>query len=251
MKSAKDHFSKQSNAYKKYRPTYPEALYQELLKWTGQRDSCWDCGTGNGQVALALSPYFQSVYATDISQKQIQNAGKRANVIFSVGRAEKTGFEDNRFDLITVAQAIHWFDLKAFQKEVRRVSKNGGILAFWGYGLLRVSPAIDGLLDEFYVNRIGPYWDTERRHIDAAYQTIELDLKQIPIRNDFALTVSWSLERLQGYLNTWSSVQNYKSVHNGENPVEELMVKLNRIWPKTQVKTVKFPVFMQARRLEK
>ncbi|MEM9143678.1 MAG: class I SAM-dependent methyltransferase, partial [Bacteroidota bacterium] len=166
MKEALDRFSGHSKSYKKFRPVYPQTLYTELLSHMDSRESCWDCGTGNGQVALALARYFQTVYASDISREQIQNAEQPKNVQFHVERAESTSFESNFFDLITVAQAIHWFDLDAFGKEVYRVSKNGGLLAVWGYGLLRISKKIDARIDAFYSGVVGPYWDRERRHID-------------------------------------------------------------------------------------
>lgn len=251
MKRTKDKFSKQSEAYKKFRPTYPDALYRELLKWVQKRDCCWDCGTGNGQVASALSPYFRTVCATDISQKQIQYAGNRDNIVFKVERAENTSFADNQFDLITVAQAIHWFDITAFQKEVRRVAKTGCLLAVWGYGLLRVSPAVDELMDYFYKEVVGSYWDKERRHIDASYKTIDLDFQSISIDSDFAITVQWDLNHLQGYLNTWSSVQNYVERNDGENPVDDLMERLSPVWGKTELKNVNFPIFIKASRVEK
>ncbi|RKN80130.1 class I SAM-dependent methyltransferase [Ulvibacterium marinum] len=251
MKRAKDKFSKQSKAYKKFRPTYPSTLYEELLKWVHTKDVCWDCGTGNGQVASALSPYFRTVFATDISQKQIQNAGNRDNVIFKVERAENTNFQDSQFDLITVAQAIHWFDSAVFNSEVRRVGKNGGVLAVWGYGLLRISPAIDELIAHFYKDIIGPYWDKERKHIDAAYETIDLDFQPLAIDSNFAITVQWDLRSLRGYLNTWSSVQNYMGQNNGENPVDGFMDKLKSSWGDTEQKSINFPIFMRAFRIEK
>lgn len=251
MKRAKDKFSKQSEAYKKFRPTYPDALYREILKLAQTKDACWDCGTGNGQVASALSPYFRTVFATDISQKQIQNAGNHDNVIFKIERAENTSFEDNQFDLITVAQAIHWFDMSAFNSEVRRVAKNGGVLAVWGYGLLRVSSPIDKLMDYFYKDIIGPYWDKERKHIDAAYETIDLDFQPLALNSDFAITVQWNLRHLRGYLNTWSSVQNYMDRNNGENPVDDFMDSLKSVWGETEQKNVNFPIFMRASRIEK
>ncbi|WP_299533002.1 class I SAM-dependent methyltransferase [Ulvibacterium sp.] len=251
MKRPKDKFSKQSEAYKKFRPTYPHALYSEILKWVQNRDTCWDCGTGSGQVASELSPYFRTVFATDISQKQLQNAGNRDNVIFKVERSENTSFADNQFDLITVAQAIHWFDMAAFHKEVRRVAKNGCVLAVWGYGLLRISPAVDRLMDYFYKEVIGPYWDKERKHIDASYKTIDLDFKPITIATDFAITVTWDFEHLEGYLNTWSSVQNYRDRNDGKNPVNAFMDSVRSVWDETEQRNVNFPIFIRALRVEK
>src|ERR1044071_3550840 len=107
----KDNFSKQSIAYAKYRPTYPQELYDFILSKVEKRDAAWDCGTGNGQTAKELSKYFKKVFATDISEKQIQNAHAVENIFYSMQPAEQTNFSDNTFDLVTVSQALHWFDV--------------------------------------------------------------------------------------------------------------------------------------------
>src|SRR4028119_14246 len=116
----KDNFSALADQYSTFRPTYPIELYQYLMSLVRNRDAAWDCGTGNGQVAQELANYFTKVYATDISEAQIKNAVRKETIIYKVERAEKTSFSDNMFDLITVAQAIHWFDFDSFYGEVNR-----------------------------------------------------------------------------------------------------------------------------------
>lgn len=74
MKDSKDLFSDQSKLYAKFRPTYPSLLYDWILDLIPGRTCAWDCGTGNGQVALRLASHFEQVIATDISQKQIDQA---------------------------------------------------------------------------------------------------------------------------------------------------------------------------------
>ncbi len=110
----KDLFSKQSDQYAKFRPTYPDALFEYLNRLPIQKNMAWDCGTGNGQIAISLASSFMEVYATDISSNQLNNAPECKNIYYSQQAAEKTNFEPNTFDLITVAQAIHWFDFEKF-----------------------------------------------------------------------------------------------------------------------------------------
>ena len=251
MKKIEDKFSIQSKAYKKYRPKYPAALYTEILNLVENKTACWDCGTGNGQVALQLSKHFEKVYATDISQKQIDLAEKRDNIFYTVGRGEETAFEDNSFDLITVAQAIHWFDFTAFNQEVKRVAKNGAIISIWGYGLLRIEKEIDALMDEFYHNIMGQYWDPERRHVDNAYVWIDFDFEELKINHELSIQVNWSMEHLEGYLNSWSSIQNYKAENTGENPVYRFIDSIRKYWKADEVKTVIFPIFMRIGRIVK
>src|SRR5690606_31022464 len=100
------------------------------------KGAAWDCGTGNGQVASKLAKTFGEVFATDQSQAQIDQAIPASNIRYSVQPAEKTDFNEEQFDLIVVAQAIHWFDFDRFYAEVRRTGKRHAVLCVMGYGLL-------------------------------------------------------------------------------------------------------------------
>lgn len=119
----KDNFSKQAAGYAKYRPVYPPELYDFILANAPRKQAAWDCGTGNGQAANELAKTFDKVYATDISQKQIEKAVQQSNIFYSVQPAEQTNFPGNSFDLITVAQALHWFKFDDFYTELKRVAK--------------------------------------------------------------------------------------------------------------------------------
>jgi len=70
----KDNFSNQSFLYAKFRPSYPAALFEFILSLVPDKQSAWDCGTGNGQIAGVLADSFEIVYATDISKNQLANA---------------------------------------------------------------------------------------------------------------------------------------------------------------------------------
>ena len=244
MRQPKDLFSKQAAAYRQYRPEYPQELYDHILKFVKERDSAWDCGTGNGQVAAVLADYFQEVEATDISQSQLKNAIEKENVFYQLCQAEKTHFDDNAFDLVTVAQAIHWFHFEAFYKEVRRVAKPKAVIAAWGYGLFRVNPEVDALVDSFYKNVIGPYWDSERRYIDDDYRSLPFPFREIGDKKNFTIHKQWTRADLEGFLNTWSAVQKYIEV-NGGNPVGTFLERLQPVWPAEASMEVKFPVFLK------
>jgi ubiquinone/menaquinone biosynthesis C-methylase UbiE len=179
--------------------------------------------------------------------RQLEHAYQADNIFYSVAN-ESTSFPENYFDLITVAQAAHWFDMPVFCDEAKRVSKDNGLIALWGYSLFKVNPAVDELVTHFYTHVIGPYWDKERRHIDEHFRTIYFPFEVIesPL---FKITVNWTLAELEGYINTWSAVQKYISA-NQQNPVEELIKQLAPHW-KESVQNINFPLFLKLGRIYK
>lgn len=244
----KDNFSKQAEAYAKYRPHYPRELFDFILQHTNEKQNAWDCATGNGQTAKMLAGYFENVFATDISQKQIDNAERTKNIHYSVQPAEKTNFADNTFDLITVSQALHWFAVDSFYKEVKRVAKPGCVFAAWSYSLLYISPEIDRLIRSFYIDIIGPYWDDERKYVDEEYKTILFPLKEIATPS-FNMEYSWTLAELEGYINTWSALQKFITSKN-YSPVDELMQKIKTLRENEKLRIV-FPIHVRMGLVEK
>jgi SAM-dependent methyltransferase len=239
----KDNFSSQSDKYAKYRPTYPKALIDYIISLVDLKERALDCGTGNGQIAHQLADYFHHVSATDISSQQIAQAIPGDNIDYSIQPAEHTSFPDNSFDLIAVAQAIHWFDFYAFYKEVDRIMKNNGILAVIGYGRIHLSREIDSVIAGFYRDVIGPYWDKERRYVDENYLTIPFPYSEITapaFQNDF----EWSFEHLVGYLETWSAVKHYEK-KNGQNPVHLIHVALKKAWGNNETRIGYFPILLR------
>ncbi|HRQ49351.1 MAG TPA: class I SAM-dependent methyltransferase [Agriterribacter sp.] len=245
----KDNFSTQSDKYAKYRPTYPPDFFEFLNANVQDKGNAWDCGTGNGQVAYELAKTFNNVFATDISQQQIDNALQTANISYSVQPAEKTNFDNEFFSLIVVAQAIHWFDFDMFYAEVRRTAKDNALLCVVGYGTLEIAEQINNVIAAFYNNVIGKYWDKERRYIDEKYTTIPFPFDEIQ-RPNFVITQHWTLEHLIGYLNTWSAVKHFIK-QNGFNPVDKLRTEIEQLWDNGQIKQVRFPLLLRIGRITK
>jgi len=237
----KDLFSSTAKEYAVFRPTYPKELYEFIYKHVAHFDMAWDCGTGNGQVARDLSKRFNKIVATDISAKQIENAYTSSNISYLIA-AEEIDFPEKNFDLITVAQAIHWFDREKFYTEVKRVGKHEARLAVWGYGLLSINKDIDPVLQNFYKNNIGLYWDNERKLIDEHYDTISFPFEEIHVP-EFKLSFEWTLDELGGYLSTWSSVQKFYTIHK-INPVEGFIEKIRPSWNSDRM-TITFPLFLR------
>jgi SAM-dependent methyltransferase len=248
FRTMKDNFSDGSGIYARYRPSYPAALFEFIKSKSAKCDTAWDCGTGNGQTAFALAKDFRKVFATDISQHQLDHARRADNIFYSVQPAESTNFEDDSFDLVTVSQALHWFDFDRFYDEVRRVAKHHGIMAAWTYSLPNISPSVDKCINEFYAGSLHGYWDAERKFVDENYQTIPFPFTEIACP-PFTIELHWTLNEIEGYLNSWSAVKHFIRT-NGYNPVEECMNNLNRAWDGNEM-AVNFPVHMRMGRIEK
>jgi ubiquinone/menaquinone biosynthesis C-methylase UbiE len=246
----KDLFSRQADVYAKYRPTYPKALIDYVLSFVNEKNFAWDCATGNGQAALMLAPYFKKIAATDLSQKQVDHAIPNERISYYTGSAEKTFFADNCFDLITVAQAYHWFSFDAFFQEATRVARPEGIVAVWGYGLITTEDlALHETIQNFYTQVVGPYWDAERKYVDDAYRSIPFYFQELPSK-DFSIYVTWNKEDLTGFLNTWSSVQHFIK-GKGYNPVNDFEKAVSRIWGEEKKKAFSFPLFLRIGRIKK
>lgn len=243
----KDLFSQHAAHYAAFRPMYPAALFDYMLNHVQHRQRAWDCATGNGQAARSLAPYFDAVVATDISEKQLAEAPAMPGITYRIAAAEHSGLENESVDLITVAQALHWFDRPAFYQEVRRVLRPSGVLAVWGYGLLTINPAADAIIHTFYRDVVGAYWDAARRWVDDHYTSLEFPFAEISTP-PFTLTVSWTTAQLQGYLESWSATQAFIRQHQA-NPVKVLMADLQHHLPTEKIFDVSFPLFLRLGRI--
>ena len=243
----KDNFSGQASDYSKFRPHYPAEMIEHIVSFVQNKNAALDAATGNGQVAVQLSEYFQTVYATDISENQLLHAPRILNVIYKKLPAEHTDFNDHEFDLITVAQAIHWFDFDLFYNEVRRILKPGGIIAVLGYGLFSTNEDSDKILLNFYNNIVGPFWDSERRYLDEMYETIPFPFEEIPSKK-IANHFTWTFDQLVGYLETWSATEHYKAHHN-QNPIDLIREDLQKSWQQSS-KKVSFPMLLRIGKLK-
>ena len=239
----KDHFSKQAADYAKFRPQYPQKLFDYLGSVAPSRQLAWDCGTGNGQAALGLAPVFDHVIATDASETQIANAQSHETIEYRVAPAEKSGIGSETIDLIMVAQALHWFDLDCFYAEARRVLKLNGVLAASAYNLLFVDNTIDQVVNRYYHEVVGPFWPPERQLVEQ-FASLSFPFREIDAPK-FEMTANWNLNHLLGYLRTWSSTQRFIAA-KGSDPVDQIIDDLRSAWGKpTQRRTVSWPVTMR------
>jgi SAM-dependent methyltransferase len=251
-----DHFSGHASTYREARPLYPPALFDWLARAAPARALAWDAGCGNGQASVALADRFARVVATDPSESQVANAEARPNVEYRVEPAENSSLAPASADLVTVAQALHWFDFARFFAEVERVLKPGGVFAAWSYADCRVTPAVDALKDRVYVDLTGPYWPPERAYVDAGYRTIPMPLGAAApfeeiVAPAFEMRVDWDAGQFLAYLRSWSATQRYIRA-NGGDPVATIEEELREAWgDPSQPRAVRWDFNVRCGRLRK
>lgn len=224
----KDHFSGHSDLYAKARPHYPEPLFAWIADNAPARGCVWDAGCGNGQASIALAHHFDHVIATDPSAQQIGDAVADPRVEYRAEAAEHTSMADHAVDAVTVAQAVHWFDLAGFVAEVQRVARPGALFVAWCYANCSVIPAVDAIVARLYDGALGPYWPPERRLVDEGYASLDLPFAPIDAAA-FEMRVHWSAAQFLAYLSSWSAAQRHRKA-TGEDAIAAAADDVRAAW---------------------
>jgi SAM-dependent methyltransferase len=240
----KDHFSGHAVEYAKFRPHYPNELFEYLASISPRHELAWDCATGNGQAAVGLACHFDSVIATDASAQQIASAELNDRISYRVAPAEASVINSASVDLILVAQALHWFDIDRFFTEAKRVLKEDGLLATSSYNVLQVAPEIDAIIWEFYRETTGPFWPPERELVETDYKSIRFPFAELsPTR--FEMRERWNLHQFAGYLRTWSATQKFIAAR-GFDPGDSVAEELGTVWKDPEeVREIKWPLHLR------
>ena len=203
-----DHFSEGSRDYAAARPTYPDELFRFIASVAPSTQRAWDCATGNGQAARGLARHFAGVEATDASAGQIAAAPAHPGVRYSVAPAERAPFAAASFDAVCVAQALHWFDVAAFHREVHRVLEPRGVFAAWAYDGMRVLAEFDAAFREVVLDRVKHLWPPQNKLLWRGYRDLPFPYEPIAAPR-FQIELQWTLAQLIGYLGTWTAVRRY------------------------------------------
>jgi SAM-dependent methyltransferase len=242
-----DHFAPQAASYASFRPTYPPEMIAAIAGLAPAREVAWDCATGSGQGAVLVAAHFDRVVATDASASQIAHARPAPNVEYRIAAAERSGLPDASVDLVTVAQALHWFDVETFYAEVDRVLRPSGVLAVWMYFLFTASPDVDAVIEWFYSDRVGQYWPPERRHVESGYSTLGFPYPAEPI-GSFSIESHLDRTALLGFVGSWSAVARCRAAE-GRDPLPELDARLAEVWPDaTERRRIVWPILLKVGR---
>ena len=242
-KTLGDHYGGHAEDYAKHRPTYPEELFKTILAHCPSQETVWDCGTGNGQVAVRLAEDFHSVLATDISSLQLEHAEPHPRISYHCCNADDSPFESSSVDLITVATAVHWFNLEAFFREADRVLKPGGLLVVWTYGRSIVGPpSVATIVNKLSDETLGQDWPPGIEWVDKKYRDLPFPYPDLGL-GPIEFPLHWSEAELLGWIDTWSAVRRHRA-RTGLDPLSDFPERLNAVWPEPNGGpiTVQFPL---------
>lgn len=247
-----------SSAYASCRPVYPSSLFETVASLVPTKGLAWDVACGTGQAASALANYFDQVIGTDISQTQLDHAIKKENTFYiqcsaddePIILSEKLSIQPQSVDLITVAQALHFFDLDKFYSIVRYFLKSDGVIAVWTY-MQAEFPACEELtelLRKFTKETLGPYWVAGSKLFDNHYMSLDFPFRKLvdATAEPFTMMESqWTLETLYGYIRSWSGFQSALR-QTGVDPLDLVQADLAQAWGPATTRRVHFPVYLLA-----
>ncbi|TAK14427.1 MAG: class I SAM-dependent methyltransferase [Anaerolineae bacterium] len=151
-------FSNRVADYVKYRPTYPAAVLDTLAAKVGLRRG-WtaaDVGSGTGIFTRQLLDYGLRVYGVEPNEDMRAAAetllAGYPDFTSIAARAEAIPLPDGSVEIVTAAQALHWFDFSLASREFRRLLKPGGVIALvWNTRDVRAPfvAALEALLREY------------------------------------------------------------------------------------------------------
>lgn len=223
-------FNQGADLYEKYRPTYPREMYDYLASLCVATETAWDCACGNGQVAIDLAEKFNLVYATDVSREQIANAKPHSKIKYSIVTSENTSFLDNSFDLICVAEALHWFDYSKYWPEVMRVLKPGGVFAAWGYVFPSINDVLDSIFYAMILTKLEPYWAAQNALIWNHYRDVDIPFERVETP-EFIMQMHWDLDQLFDFIKTFSATRKAVDVIGSEF-LHSAYIEMQQHWGK-------------------
>jgi SAM-dependent methyltransferase len=169
------------------------------------------------------------------------SAESATNIRYAIEPAEACGLPDASADLVTVAQAMHWFDVPRFQTEARRVLKPGGVFAAWTYAQSRVNAAVDAPFDRLHDHLLDGYWPDGRQHVIDGYTNLPFAFERVKAPA-FEMRRDWTLPQYFAYLRSWSACQRYAKA-TGRDAVALIEDEMRAGWgDPQQVRAVIWPL---------
>lgn len=230
-----------TEAYAKYRPSYPLSLIEKIISYQREKDTgpysiTVDVGCGNGQATKLFASYFDKAFGFDISEEQIKQAKileNGSNMKFSVSPSELLPFDNDSVNLITAATCMHWFNINEFLKECKRILKQNGTLAVFSYKIPQIiygdkSKILSDRVNNLYL-KFRHYFSNVLDIVDSKYEDVIFPLNDIERYNNFSIECNWTLKELLLYIDTWGLIQKHKSLHPNETDFDEFCDEMRKI----------------------
>jgi SAM-dependent methyltransferase len=213
---------------------------------------------------LQLAGIYKNVIATDTSPTQLSLAPRLPNIRYqhtpptmSIAEVESNVAPESSIDVVTIAVALHWFDLPNFYQQVKWVLKKpGGVVAAWTYFIPEVNDSVDAVLQRYYNDAAEPYCEAAVKLAKDKYRSIHFPFEPVdgvdhtgPFQ--FATEKLMDLDNCFTYLRSWSAYQTAKE-KGVELLSEDMVEEFKRAWSTEDgqdKKVVKFPFSLRIGRV--
>lgn len=207
-----------------------------------------------------MARIYKNVVATDISQEQLDFAEKLSNIRYqcnppkmSITELHQIVGEESSVDLVTSAEAMHWFDLPNFYQNVKWILKKpNGVIAAWGYTLPEINPTIDALFQRFYQDMAERYFKPQSKLVlEGKYKTIDFPFEPVDGLEhngpyEFKMEKMMDLEGLFSLIKSWSA---YKAAKEDgvEFLTDDLVQKFTTAWNEDgkPQKVATYPIYLR------
>lgn len=200
--------------------------------------------------------------ATDTSMEQLKFAAKLPNIRYqhtpptmSLAEVERDIASPGTVDLVTVAQAFHWFDHPKFYQQVNHVLRRPhGVVAVWCYRTPRVNESVDTVFDRMYAES-NPFWDAARQMVDDEYRPLDFPFEPVQGTDhtgpfEFEEKRLMNLDSYFTYIRSWSAYQT--AIQKGVDLLnEQVTEELKCAWGDDSegTKIVRYPIFLRIGRV--
>ena len=232
-------------AYAAGRPVYPPTLAFALAGLVTRHDLAVDVGCGSGQLSVQLAEHFKAVRAFDPSASQLKVARAHPRVSYASAPAEALPLSDGAANLITAAQAAHWFDRPRFYAEVRRIAAPGAVLALITYNNAEADTEAMKPIGQLY-HALDPWWRPEREHVETGYARFDFPFDEIAVSGG-AIVHDWDFSAMRAYLESWSALRAARAAGEGAM-ADRYLAAAQAAWGPGRIR-VRWPITVRAGRI--
>ena len=245
-----DHFSGHAELYRRYRPTYPAALYAWLAGLSRPAGPHGTAPPATVRPPWGWPPTSRPWWPPTPAPEQLGHARSHTACLRPRRRRARARSPTRRWTWSRSPRPCTGSTCDAFYREARRVARPGGHLAVWTYSLVRAGPR-DRRRRGLVLRRTWSvaYWPPERQHVHERYERLPFPFDEMEAPATFDMAPRWTRQDLLGQLSTWSSVNRYRDARR-EDPLALLEPRLAEVWPEPdEVRTLSWPIILRVGRL--